>query len=54
MLDRRKKLSIAEYENVFNTALEDPKDGVVLESDDELGTWYFAGTIGHVRQYKMK
>lgn len=54
MLDHRKKLTISEYENVFNTALEDPEDGVVLESDDEEGTWYFAGTQGHVRQYKVK
>lgn len=54
MLDHRKKLTISEYENVFNTALEDPEDGVVLESDDKEGTWYFAGTQGHVRQYKVK
>lgn len=54
MLDHRKKLTISEYEDVFNTALEDPKDGVVLESDDKEGTWYFAGTQGHVRQYKVK
>ncbi|MCT3614285.1 hydroxymethylglutaryl-CoA synthase, partial [Lactobacillus acidophilus] len=49
MLDHRKKLTISEYEDVFNTALEDPEDGVVLESDDKEGTWYFAGTQGHVR-----
>lgn len=54
MLDHRKKLTISEYEDVFNTALEDPEDGVVLESDDKEGTWYFAGTQGHVRQYKVK
>lgn len=54
MLDHRKKLTILEYEDVFNTALEDPEDGVVLESDDKEGTWYFAGTQGHVRQYKVK
>lgn len=54
MLDRRQKLSIPEYEEVFNTALEDPEDGVELESDAEKGTWYFAGTKNHIRQYKVK
>lgn len=54
MLDRRQKLTIAEYENVFNTALKDPADGKELSSDDDKGTWYFAGTQGHIRQYKQK
>lgn len=54
MLDRRQKLTIAEYEDVFNTALKDPVDGKELTSDDAAGTWYFAGTQGHIRQYKQK
>ena len=54
LLDRRKKLTIPEYEDVFNAALEDPEDGQELDSDDEKGTWYFAGTKDHVRQYKEK
>lgn len=54
LLARRQKLSISEYEDVFNKALEDPTDGQELVSDDEKGTWYFAGTKDHVRQYKEK
>jgi hydroxymethylglutaryl-CoA synthase len=54
MLDRRKKLTIKEYENIFNKALMDPEDGVELVSDEENGNWYFAGTKNHVRQYKQK
>lgn len=54
MLERRQKLSIPEYEDVFNTALEDPEDNEELTSDDEKGTWYFAGTKGNIRQYKVK
>lgn len=54
MLDRRKKLSVTEYEKIFNLALADPQDGQELISDDEKGTWYFAGTKDHIRQYKVK
>ena len=54
MLDRRKKLTIKEYEDIFNKALMDPEDGVELASDEEPGNWYFAGTKNHVRQYKQK
>ncbi|MGN1272102.1 MAG: hydroxymethylglutaryl-CoA synthase [Lactobacillus sp.] len=54
LLARRQRLSIPEYEDVFNKALEDPTDGQELVSDDEKGTWYFAGTKDHVRQYKEK
>lgn len=54
MLERRQKLSIPEYEDVFNTVLEDPEDNEELTSDDEKGTWYFAGTKGNIRQYKVK
>lgn len=54
MLARRKKLTVSEYERIFNTALTDPEDGVELSCDDEAGTWYFAGTKDHIRQYKQK
>lgn len=54
MLDRRKKLTVTQYEDVFNTALLDPEDGRELTSDDEAGTWYFAGTKKHIRQYRQK
>ena len=54
MLDRRKKLTVKQYEDVFNTALLDPEDGLELTSDDEVGTWYFAGTKDHIRQYRVK
>lgn len=54
MLARRKKLTVSEYERIFNTALTDPEDGVEFSCDDEAGTWYFAGTKDHIRQYKQK
>ena len=54
MLARRQRLTVKEYEDTFNKALEDPKDGEVLESDEVAGTWYFAGTENHIRQYKQK
>lgn len=54
LLDRRSKLSIAEYEKIFNEALELPADGQELVSDDEAGYWYFACTQNHVRIYKQK
>lgn len=52
MLNRRQKLSIPEYEHIFNEALTDPADGQELTSDDETGIWYFAGLRDHIRQYK--
>ncbi|WP_251717744.1 hydroxymethylglutaryl-CoA synthase [Lactobacillus agrestimuris] len=54
MLARRQRLTVKEYEDTFNKALEDPKDGEVLESDEVAGTWYFAGTENYIRQYKKK
>ncbi|AKG66405.1 hydroxymethylglutaryl-CoA synthase [Lactobacillus helveticus] len=54
MLKRRQKVSVSEYEEIFNTALDDPEDNEELTSDDEKGTWYFAGTKGNIRQYKVK
>lgn len=54
MISRRKKVSIPEYESIFNEALEDPAEGKVLESDEETGFWYFAGIENGIRQYKRK
>lgn len=54
MLKRRQKVSVPEYKEIFNTALDDPEDNEELTSDDEKGTWYFAGTKGNIRQYKVK
>ncbi|NRO07123.1 hydroxymethylglutaryl-CoA synthase [Lactobacillus helveticus] len=54
MLKRRQKVSVPEYEEIFNTALDDPEDNEELTSDDEKGTWYFVGTKGNIRQYKVK
>lgn len=54
MLKRRQKVSVPEYEEIFNTALDDPEDNEELTGDDEKGTWYFAGTKGNIRQYKVK
>lgn len=54
MLKRRQKLTIADYEQIFNEALVLPQDNIELNSDEEPGYWYFAGTKDHVRQYKQK
>ena len=54
MIARRQKVSVSEYEQIFTQALELPQDNLELESDEETGYWYFAGTEDHVRQYKQK
>ncbi|WP_294831717.1 hydroxymethylglutaryl-CoA synthase [uncultured Lactobacillus sp.] len=54
MIARRQKLTIPEYEQIFNQALKVPRDGLKLASDEKSGTWYFAGTENHVRQYRQK
>ncbi|GAA3637904.1 hydroxymethylglutaryl-CoA synthase [Lactobacillus hamsteri] len=54
LLDRRQRLTVKEYEDTFNNALEEPKDGEELSSDEAEGVWYFAGTKNHIRQYKQK
>ena len=54
MFESGQKLSRPEYEDVFNIGLEDSEDNEELTSDDEKGTWYFAGTKGNIRQYKVK
>ena len=54
MIARRQKLTIPEYEQIFNQALQVPEDGLELASDEQSGMWYFAGTENHVRQYRQK
>ncbi|WEV51707.1 hydroxymethylglutaryl-CoA synthase [Lactobacillus sp. ESL0731] len=54
LLQRRQKLTIPEYEQIFTTALSDPVDGATLTSDEEAGYWYFAGTKNRIRQYRQK
>ena len=54
LLSRRRKLSIEEYERIFTVGLDLPEDGIVLESDESAGNWYFAGTENNVRIYKQK
>lgn len=50
----RQKISIADYEQIFNQALQLPPDGLELESDEQKGTWYFSGSKNYVRQYRQK
>lgn len=54
LLDTRKQLTVAEYEDIFNKAMTDPIDGQELLSDEKSGVWYFAGTKDNVRQYRQK
>ena len=54
MITRRQKLTIPEYEKIFNQALESPQDNLELQSDEQTGTWYFAGTKNRIRQYLQK
>ena len=54
MIIRRQKLTIPEYEKIFNQALESPQDNLELQSDEQTGTWYFAGTKNRIRQYFQK
>ena len=54
MINRRQKLTIPEYEKIFNQALESPQDNLELQSDEQTGTWYFAGTKNRIRQYFQK
>ncbi|KJY58791.1 Hydroxymethylglutaryl-CoA synthase [Lactobacillus kimbladii] len=54
MIARRQKLTIPEYEKIFNQALESPQDNLELQSDEQTGTWYFAGTKNRIRQYFQK
>ena len=54
MIARRHKLTIPEYEQIFNQALESPQDDIELQSDEQTGNWYFAGTKNRIRQYLQK
>ncbi|MBC6370900.1 hydroxymethylglutaryl-CoA synthase [Lactobacillus kullabergensis] len=54
MINRRQKLTILEYEQIFNQSLEFPQDNLELQSDEQTGTWYFAGTKNRIRQYFQK
>ena len=54
MITRRQKLTIPEYEKIFNHALESPQDDMELQSDEQTGNWYFAGTKNRIRQYLQK
>ena len=53
-LEARTKLIVPEYEAIFTKALADPIEGKELDSDEELGIWYFAGVKDGIRLYKMK
>lgn len=54
LLDKRKKLSVPEYEKIFSASLVDPQNNVELTSDEEKGKYYFAGICDDIRQYKVK
>ena len=54
MINRRQKLTIPKYEQIFNQALESPQDNIELQSDEQTGNWYFAGTKNRIRQYLQK
>lgn len=54
LIDQRQKLTVPEYEEIFNNSLLDPKDQVELSSDEAEGKWYFAGTKNDIRQYCVK
>ena len=52
--DKRKKLSVPEYEKIFSASLVDPQNNVELTSDEEKGRYYFAGICDDIRQYRVK
>lgn len=52
-LEARTKLTIPEYEEIFSQALNDPTEGRELTSDEQTGTWYFAGVKNGIRLYKQ-
>ncbi len=54
MLDVRQRVSVAEYEALFELAARPPKANQVLTSDELPGRWYFAGTKHGVRQYRQQ
>ena len=54
LLDKRRKLSVPEYEKIFSASLVDPQNNVELTSDEEKGRYYFAGICDDIRQYRVK
>lgn len=54
MLDSRRKLSIAEYEEIFTKDLGILPENIELTSDEKAGNWYFAGQKGYIRKYLQK
>ena len=52
LLDNRSKLSVAEYEEIFSSGLEDPENNVELISDEETGRYYVDGVSNDIRQYQ--
>jgi len=54
LLDKRRKLSVPEYEKIFSASLVDPQNNVELTSDEKKGRYYFAGICDDIRQYRVK
>lgn len=54
MLAARTKLTVPEYEEVFNDSLTDLPENIELESDRKAGEYYFAGQTGFARIYRAK
>lgn len=52
MLENRKKLTVSEYEEIFNDSLKDLAASEEINSD--ANGWYFAGTNENIRQYSKK
>lgn len=52
MLEKRQKLTVAEYEEVFNESLKDLAESQEVQSD--ANGWYFAGTSNNIRKYSRK
>lgn len=52
MLENRKKLTVSEYEEIFNDSLKDLVASEEINSD--ANGWYFAGTNENIRQYSKK
>lgn len=54
MLAERRKLTVAEYEDIFTKTLADLPADIELTSDVTPGKYYFAGQSGFARQYRNK
>lgn len=53
LLDDRQRLTVEEYEKVFNQALEPVANNQEFTSDEHQGVWYFAGVKNDIRQYRQ-